>query len=42
MIPQHQTVRFPWIGRYVPEEGGRSALDEIRWFLMTSPALKVA
>ena len=42
IIPQHQTVRFPWIGRYVPEEGGRSSLDEIRWFLMTSPALRVA
>lgn len=38
MLPNHDTVEFPWVGRFVPEEAAKSACDEIRWFMMNSPA----
>jgi len=37
ILPNHETVEFPHVGRFVPEEAPRSAIDEIRWFLMNSP-----
>jgi haloalkane dehalogenase len=39
-LDDHDTVRFPHVGRFVPEEAARMALDEIRWFLINSPALQ--
>jgi haloalkane dehalogenase len=34
-----ETVKFPNVGRFVPEEAPKSAADEIRWFLLRSPTL---
>ncbi len=34
-----ETVQFPNVGRYVPEEAAKTALSEIRWFLLRSPTL---
>jgi haloalkane dehalogenase len=32
-----ETVEFPWVGRFVPEEAARTAVDEIRWFILRAP-----
>ncbi|CAN5643396.1 alpha/beta fold hydrolase [soil metagenome] len=37
-LPNHETVEFPWVGRFVPEEAAKQAAEEIRWFMMRSPA----
>jgi len=38
MLPLSETVTFPQVGRYVPEEASRMALEEIRWFLLNQRA----
>lgn len=35
----HHTVEFPWVGRFVPEEAAKAAVQEIRWFLLSSPTI---
>jgi len=35
-----QTVEFPHVGRFVPEEAAKTAAEEIRWFLINSPTLQ--
>ncbi len=38
MLPLSETVVFPQVGRFVPEEASHMAMDEIRWFLLNQPA----
>ncbi len=38
LLPNSESVEFPHVGRFVPEEAARTAVDEIRWFLINSPA----
>ncbi len=38
MLPFSETVTFPQVGRFVPEEASMMAIEEIRWFLMNQPA----
>lgn len=39
MLPLSETVTFPNVGRFVPEEASRMVVEELRWFLMCQPAL---
>lgn len=39
ILPFAETVTFPHVGRFVPEEASRMALEELRWFLMNQRIL---
>jgi haloalkane dehalogenase len=38
MLPFSETVTFPHVGRFVPEEASSMALEELRWFMLNQPA----
>lgn len=40
LLPDNDTVTFRDVGRFVPEEAAKTAIGEIRWFLMNSPAFQ--